>query len=51
MGLPNRPVTPPTDAQMAKLGAPVNVGATNAARDTFENSVAHMRRLSTMLKG
>ena len=51
MGLPNRPVTAPTDAQMAKSGAPVTSGATNADRRDFEESTDMMRRLSTMLKG
>ena len=44
MGLPNRPVTAPTDAQMAKLSE-------STVRGIFEESVDQMRRLSTMLKG
>ena len=45
MGLPNRPVTAPTDAQMAKLQE------STSKQSSFEYSVDQMRRMSTMLKG
>ena len=45
MGLATRPVTAPTNAQMAKLQEGTG------KQSSFEYSVDHMRRLSTMLKG
>ena len=45
MGLPNRLVTAPTDAQMAKLQE------STGKQSSFEESVNRMRRLSTLLKG
>jgi hypothetical protein len=45
MGLPNRPVTAPTDAQMAKLQE------STSKQSSFEYSVDQMRRMSAMLKG
>lgn len=45
MGLATRPVTAPTNAQMAKLQE------STGKQSSFEYSVDHMRRLSTMLKG
>jgi hypothetical protein len=43
---PMRPAAPKTPST-----APVAMGATNADRRDFEESVSRMRRLSTLLKG
>jgi hypothetical protein len=45
MGLSNRPVTAPTDAQMDKLQEGTG------KQSSFEYSVDLMRRMSNMLKG